>query len=55
MNQSPLNRVVDVKKQWYKFLPKQGEVDEDISPDKSQNIERYKIALDAEKLKGSIS
>ena len=23
----PLEQVVDVKKQWYKFLPRQGEVD----------------------------
>ena len=28
----PLEQVVDVKKQWYKFLPKQGDVDKILVP-----------------------
>ena len=49
----PLEQVVDVKKQWYKFLPKQGDVDK-ILTQINHKILRYKTALDAQRLKSSI-
>ena len=49
----PLEQVVDVKKQWYRFLPKQGDVDK-ILTQINHKILSYKTALDAERLKSSI-
>ena len=42
----PLEQVIDVKKQGYNFLPKQGDVDKILT-------QRHKTALDAERLKGT--
>ena len=49
-----LEQVIDVKKQWYKFLPKQGDVDKILTQINHKILREYKIALDAERLKCSL-
>ena len=41
----PLNRVVDVNKQWYKFLPKQGDVDKILAQINQKILRDTKLPL----------
>ena len=47
----PLEQVVDVKKQWYKFLPKQGEVDKILAQINHKILRDTKLPLTLKDLK----
>ena len=49
----PLDQVVDANKKWYKFLPKQGDVDK-ILAQINHKILRHKIATNIERSQGGI-
>ena len=50
----PLEQVIDVKKQWYKFLPKQGEVDKILAQINHKILRDTKLPLMLKDLKSSI-
>ena len=49
----PLNQVVDVKKQWYKFLPKQGDVDKILTQINHKILRDTKLPLTLKDLKAA--
>ena len=49
----PLKEVVDVKKQWYKFLPKQGDVDKILAQINHKILRDTKLPLTLKDLKAA--
>ena len=49
----PLDQVVDVKKQWYKFLPKQGDVDKILAQINHKILRDTKLPLTLKDLKAA--
>ena len=49
----PLDQVVDVKKQWYKFLPKQGDVDKILTQINHKILRDTKLPLTSKDLKAA--
>ena len=50
----PLEQVVDVKKQWYKFLPKQGDVNKILTQINHKILRDTKLPLMLKDFKSSI-
>ena len=53
MKQKPLEQVVDMKKQWYKFLPKQGDVDKLFTQINHKILRDTKLPLTLKDLKAA--
>ena len=49
----PLEQVVDVNKQWYKFLPKQGDIDKILAQINHKRLRDTKLPLTLKDLKAA--